>query len=325
VVLGGLHNLTGNRLLDDALDQAFRISLEQSRYVNVVSDDRVSRTLEMMRKPPDRGVRERGDAAAVAVRTGARLVFVPSATDVGGRTRFSVEVLEPSTLRTLAVVSADAKAGAVLAAVDDVSRQLRDRLGEEPALIQRDSQSLPEVTTGSMDALRAFALGQKRYSRGDFNGAMAFFGQAIEVDPEFALAWLGQARCRFAMMNYRDARRLLAEADRRSGHLTPRERLYVQNWALQISDPDRATDGWARMAELYPDYMPASYNAGLNLFHENRLAEALALSRRVAQSRVELPEIAQDQYGRALLASERYAEADIAFSRAAGNGWEGAL
>ena len=56
------------------------------------------------------------------------------------------------------------------------------------------------------------------------------------------------------------------------------------------------TDGWARMAELYPDYMPASYNAGLNLFHENRLAEALALSRRVAQSRVELPEIAQDQY-----------------------------
>ncbi len=49
VVLGGLHNLTGNRLLDDALDQAFRISLEQSRYVNVVSDDRVGRTLEMMR------------------------------------------------------------------------------------------------------------------------------------------------------------------------------------------------------------------------------------------------------------------------------------
>uniref|UniRef100_UPI002041241D hypothetical protein n=1 Tax=Enterobacter hormaechei TaxID=158836 RepID=UPI002041241D len=83
-----------------------------------------------------------------------------------------------------------------LAAVDDVSRQLRDRLGEEPALIQRDSQSLPEVTTGSMDALSAFALGQKRYSRGDFHGAMAFFGQAIEVDPEVALAWLGQARCR---------------------------------------------------------------------------------------------------------------------------------
>lgn len=325
VVLGGLHNFTGNRLLDDALDQAFRISLEQSRYVNVVSDDRVGRTLEMMRKPLNGGIRERGDAAAVAIRAGARLVFVPSATDVGGRTRFSVEVVEPSTLRTLAVVSADAKTGAVLAAVDDVSRQLRDRLGEEPALIQRDSQALPEVTTGSMDALRAFALGQKRYSRGDFAGAMAFFGQAIQVDPDFALAWLGQARCRFASMDYHEAKRLLEEAGRRSEHLTPRERLYVQNWGLQIGDPDRATDGWARMAELYPDYMPASYNAGLNLFHENRLAEALALSRRVAQSRVELPEIAQDQYGRALLASERYVEADIAFGRAASNGWEGAL
>lgn len=325
VVLGGLRNLTGNPLLDDALDQAFRISLEQSRYVNVVSDDRVGRTLEMMRKPLDGGVRERTDAAAVAVRTGARLLFVPSATDIGGRTRFSVEVVEPSTLRTLAVVSADAKAGAVLAAVDDVSRQLRDRLGEEATLIQRDSQALPEVTTGSMDALRAFALGQKRYSRGDFTGAMAFYEQALQVDADFALAWLGQSRCRFATMNYHEAARLLEEARRRSAHLTPRERLYVQNWMLQIRDPDRATDGWARMAELYPDYMPASYNAGLNLFHENRFAEALVLSGRVAQSRVDLPEIAQDQYGRALLASERYAEADIAFSRAASNGWEGAL
>ncbi|HEL2984764.1 putative peptide modification system cyclase [Stenotrophomonas maltophilia] len=325
VVLGGLHNLTGNRLLDDALDQAFRISLEQSRYVNVVSDDRVGRTLEMMRKPPDRGVRERGDAAAVAVRTGARLVFVPSATDVGGRTRFSVEVVEPSTLRTLAVVSADAKAGAVLAAVDDVSRQLRDRLGEEPALIQRDSQSLPEVTTGSMDALRAFALGQKRYVRGDYKGALAFYQQATEIDPEFALAWLGQTRSHFADADFSRAASVLKKAQRWSRHLTTREALYVRNWTLHLGDPDRATDGWMQMAELYPDYLPAANNAAISLYCENRFSEALPLAQRVAMSQVDLLGVGQDQYGRILLAMGRFDEADRALSVAAASGWQGAL
>ncbi|WP_295566083.1 putative peptide modification system cyclase [uncultured Stenotrophomonas sp.] len=325
VVLGGLHNLTGNPLLDDALDQAFRISLEQSRYVNVVSDDRVGRTLEMMRKPLDGGIRERGDAAAVAVRTGARLLFVPSATDVGGRTRFSVEVVEPSTLRTLAVVSADAKAGAVLAAVDDVSHQLRDRLGEEQALIQRDSQTLPEVTTGSMDALRAFALGQKRYVRGDYKGALAFYQQATEIDPEFALAWLGQTRSHFAGTDFAAAATSLAKAREWAAHLPTREALYVRAWSLQIDDPDQATDSWLRMAEMYPDYLAATNNAAMNLYNENRFAEALPLAQRVASSRVDLLAIGQDQYGRILLALGRYDDADRALALAASTGWEGAL
>ncbi|AWH23811.1 putative peptide modification system cyclase [Stenotrophomonas sp. YAU14D1_LEIMI4_1] len=325
VVLAGLRNLTSNPMLDDALDQAFRISLEQSRYVNIVSDDRIVRTLEMMRKPLEGGVRERSDAAAVAMRAGARLLFVPSATDVGGRTRFSVEVVEPSTLRTLTVVSADARPGAVLAAVDDVSRKLRDTLGEETTLIQRDSHALPEVTTGSMDALRAFALGQKRYVRGDYKGALAFYRQATDIDPQFALAWLGQSRSHFATPDFASAGAALAKAAERTVHLPARETFYVRAWMLQINDPDRATDSWLRMAEMYPDYLPASNNAAMNLYNENRLQDALPLAQRVATSQVDLLAVGQDQYGRILLGLGRYEEADRALALAAAGGWQGAL
>ncbi len=325
VVLAEVNNRTGNPLLNDALDQAFRISLEQSRYVNIVSDDRIIRTLEMMRRPLDGGVRERSDAAKVAQRAGARLLFLPSATNVGGRTRFSAEVVEPSTLRTLAVVTADARAGAVLAAVDDVSRQLRDKLGEEAALIRRDSQALPEVTTGSMDALRAFALGQKRYVRGDFKGALGFYQQATDLDARFALAWLGQSRSHFATPDFPAAAAALAKAVAQAAQLPAREALYVRAWALQIDDPDRATDSWMRMAEMYPDYVPATNNAAMNLYHENRLQEALPLARRVAGSQVDLLAVGQDLYGRILLGLGRYDEADRAFGLAASGGWQGAL
>ncbi|MEG2805590.1 putative peptide modification system cyclase [Stenotrophomonas sp.] len=325
VVLGQLQNLSSNVMLDDALDQAFRISLEQSRYVNVVSDDRVSALLQMMRKPSQTDPLDRADAATVAQRAGARLVLLPVVANVGGRTRFSVEVVDPGTRQTLTVKSALARDGAVLAAVDDVTRQLRDELGEGISTIKRNSQRLPDVTTSSLDALRAYALGQKRYARGDYRGALAFYQQATQIDDQFALAYVGQTRAQFASADFAGAALALDQAERRAAHLANREAIYVRNWALQIKDPGRATDGWMRMAELYPDYLPASYNAALNLFVENRFREALPLARSVSESQVDLPAVAWDQYGRILLALGQFDAADVAAGKAAATGWEGAL
>jgi putative peptide modification system cyclase len=325
VVVGKLENLSNNVMLDDALDQAFRISLEQSRYVNVVSDDRISRILEMMRKSPETDPLDRSNATTVAVRSGARLVLLPVVATVGGRTRFSVEVVDPQTRQTLAVRSSLARKGAVLNAIDDVSRQLRDDLGEEAAVIERNSQPLPEVTTSSLDALRAYALGQRRYARGDYKGALAFYQQATQIDDAFALAWLGQTRAHFSSADFASAANALVQAQQRSSHLASREEIYVRNWTLQITDPGRATDGWVRMAELYPDYLPATYNAALNLFVENRFNEALPLAHRVSESHVDLPAVALDQYGRILLALGQYDAADVAAGKAAATGWEGAL
>ncbi|MFG6109247.1 putative peptide modification system cyclase [Stenotrophomonas rhizophila] len=325
VVIGDLRNLTDNPILDDTLDQAFRISLEQSRHVNVVSQDRIERTLQMMRKGVGGGALDRSNAAVVALRTGANLVLMPAVTDVGGRVRFSVEVMDPRTQHTLAVSTSFADRGAVLAAVDKVSLELRDELGEEAAMIQRDAMPLPEVTTANMDALRAFALGQKRYLKGDYRAALGFYQQATEIDGDFALAWLGQARCHFAQVDFGSAADALRRAQALTAHLPTREAMYVKNWTLQVFDPDRAGDGWLRMSELYPDYVPAANNAAMNLYNENRFLDALPLAKRVAESTVDLHSIGLDQYGRILLALGRYDDADAALGKAVSIGWNGAL
>ncbi|MEE7565982.1 putative peptide modification system cyclase, partial [Xanthomonas sp. Kuri4-3] len=325
VVVGDLRNLTGNRLLDGSIDQAFRISLEQSRYVNVVSQMQASSILAMMRKKPEEDALDRDNAASVATRLGARMVLLPSVADLGGRSRFSVEVVDPRTQRTVAISSAYATNASLLGAVDKVTADLRDRLGEDANSIRGTSQPLPEVTTSSLDALRAYSLGQTRYAKGDYRAAVAFYQQAVEVDEQFALAWLGQARGYFASVDLQRATERLEKALSLSARLPAREALYLKNWRTQILDPSHASQAWTQMAELYPDYAPASHNAALNLYNENRFDEALPYARAVAQSQVDLSSVGLDQYARILLAMGQFKAADNALQRAVELGWNGAL
>ncbi|WP_022972104.1 putative peptide modification system cyclase, partial [Xanthomonas maliensis] len=250
VVMGDLRNLTGNATLDGAVDQAFRISLEQSRYVNVLSDDKTRGLLGLMRKDPSKDLLDRGNASAVALRAGAHAVLLPSIADVGGRKRFSVEIIDPRTQQTLAVSSAYANNRSVLDAVDTVTGDLRQQLGETIGSVRDNAMPLPEVTTASMDALRAFALGQKRYFKGDPQGALGFYSSATDIDSNFALAWLGQARANFLLADYPQANRALRTAQNLTSRLPAREAMYAKILSIRLVDPFAAADAWAQMAEL---------------------------------------------------------------------------
>ena len=81
-MVGDVRNLTGDARLDESLEQAFRISLEQSNYVNVVSDLKVRETLERMQKRPGAQV-DRAIGSEVALRDGARALVLPTVAEVG--------------------------------------------------------------------------------------------------------------------------------------------------------------------------------------------------------------------------------------------------
>ena len=95
-------------VLDDSLEQAFRISLEQSRHVNVLSDLKARDTLARMQRAPDT-VLDRAIASEIALRDGARAVILPTVAEVGGRVRVSAEVIDPHTQTTVYAESADGR------------------------------------------------------------------------------------------------------------------------------------------------------------------------------------------------------------------------
>jgi len=325
VVVGDLRNLTGQAALDDSLQQAFRISLEQSRYVNVLSDLKARDTLGRMRRAPDTKL-DRAIASEIALRDGARAVILPTVAEVGGRVRVSAEVIDPRTQTTVYTETADGTGVAsTLDSIDTVTASLRGKLGEAVKSIEKDSVPLPQVTTKNLDALRAYALGQKAYSRGQASEALQFYRRATGLDPQFALAWIGQVRSLYAMVDAPAALEPLRRAQTLRNRLAPREALYLDAWAAEFDAPRKALQKWTELATLYPDFWPGSGNAAIALYGENRFREALPYAERNNSARYELATHAHDLVGRIRLGMEEYDASAKAFDKALALGYTPAL
>ncbi|MFC5578686.1 putative peptide modification system cyclase [Lysobacter niabensis] len=315
VVVGDLRNLTGQSALDDSLEQAFRISLEQSRHVNVLSDLKARDTLGRMRRPPDT-VLDRAVASEIAVRDGARAVILPTVAEIGGRVRVSAEVIDPRTQTTVYAESAEGRGfESALHSIDKVTASLRGKLGEAVKSIEKDSVPLPDVTSKNVDALRAYALAQKAQGKYEYAQALQLFQRATQLDPQFALAWLGQVRVYYSQENATRAEAPLRRAQALRAHLPPREALYLDAWVSVHDTPAQTTAKWVELAQLYPDYLPGRGNASTWLYMENRFQEALAHAKAAAIPQNLLQGQEYDSIGRAQLGLENYAEAETAFKR----------
>jgi putative peptide modification system cyclase len=325
VVVADLRNLTGQSVLDDSLEQAFRISLEQSRYVNVLSDLKARDTLSRMQRKPDT-VLDRAIASEIALRDGARAVILPTVSEVGGRVRVSAEVIDPHSQTTVYSESADGVgAASTLDSIDAVTAALREELGEAIKSIEQDSAPLPQVATKNLDALRAYALAQKALGQGKFAEALQLYVRATQLDPQFALAWIGQMRAQLAAVNAPAAVEPLRRAQALRGHLAPRDAMYLDAWTAEFEAPADALGNWQELATLYPDFWAAQGNAATGLFTRNRFEEALPFAQRNTAPQNELAVLGYDAQGRARLGMEQYALAARAFDEALARGFDNSM
>ncbi|WP_395793533.1 putative peptide modification system cyclase [Aquimonas sp.] len=279
VVLGDLRNLTGDARFDDSLEQAFRIGLEQSRHVNVVSDLRLQQALEMMRKDPS-GPLDRAVGAELAAREGARALILPTLAEVGGRLRLSLEVIEPASQSTVHAfaMTADSASG-LIESVDEgvvgLMQFLQQPLEEENA---PPRISLVKATTGNLEALRAYSLGMRALVSGSHSEAEALLDAAIELDSDFALARLGLASSYRARGDRTGALDQIDKALAREDRLSARERFLARATRhLLRGEGGQATSSWKVAADLYPDSYAAQGGLAWSLWmFEARPADALA-------------------------------------------------
>ncbi|HET7126992.1 MAG TPA: putative peptide modification system cyclase [Lysobacter sp.] len=316
VVVGDLRNLTGDARLDDSMEQAFRISLEQSRYVNVLSDLKAHDTLGRMRRPAGTAL-DRAISSEIALRDGARAVILPTVSEVGGHLRVSAEVVDPHTQTTVYAAYADGKGtGSALASVDQVTDELRGKLGEALESVQKDSRPLPQVSTSNLDALKAYALGEEAYGKDRFSDALQLYRQATTLDPAFALAWIGQARSLTAVQRTSDAMAPLHNAQRLRDHLPTREAMYLDGWSAELEAPDQALEKWRLLAKMYPDFAAGPNNVAIQLQYQNRFAEMLPYLRMTLAAGDGFPAQTYDWLGRAQLGTENYRQAAAMFDKA---------
>ena len=259
IVMGDLQNLTREKMFDDSLDNALRIGLEQSAYVNVISDNQEQDALKRMQREGHSIDRQTG--AELALREGAKALVLPTITEIGSRLRITAEVIDPTTGVTVYTESADAKnADGILLALDSLLQKLRTRLGEPVSLVDERSLPLQQVTTSDIEALRAFSLGVKARETGNSREAMAFFQEAVKLDPDFAMAYLRIAFIHYVNNDSEQALRALQIADSKRSHLSTREALLLDASLSVYKTPQETMDSFKLLARMYPDEYRAYYN-----------------------------------------------------------------
>ena len=264
VVVGDLNNLTGDARLDDPLETALRISLQQSSYVNLIAQPRIDDALARMARKANTPI-DRSIGSEIAQRESAKALLLPTLTEVGGKLRISLEVIDPNTQVTVYTETAEGKGEqSLLASLDAVNHDLREQLGEKVKMIEGSNQPLAKVTTPSLEALRAYSLAQKAYSASRFNDAIGLYQQSIKLDPDFALAYAGLAAISFASNDTLSAKNYLREAVKRRNRMTQRDALKLDGYAATFDRPEVSLRKYRVLAALYPDEYSAYHNYAYN-------------------------------------------------------------
>src|SRR5580704_6871689 len=182
-------NTTADPVFDGALKKALAVDLEQSPYLNVFPDQKIRQTLQYMgRSPGDRITTDVG--REICQREGIKAMLNGSIDSVGGQYVITLEATNAASGDSLGRQQAQAdRKEDVLNAMHGAATKLRGQLGESLSMVQKYDMSLSQATTSSLDALKALSLGDSKHNGGDELGAVPNYQHAIEIDPNFAMAY----------------------------------------------------------------------------------------------------------------------------------------
>jgi eukaryotic-like serine/threonine-protein kinase len=280
VLIADFVNTTGDDVFDGTLRQAMAVQLGQSPFLNIFSEERVRETLRYMGRPPD-GPVTRELAREIAQRQGVKALLTGSISTLGRHYVINLEAVNAASGETILREQVEAESREkVLGRLGDASAKFRQKLGESVSSIEKFAAPIEQATTPSLEAFKAYDLGRKRQFSGQYFEAIPLYRRAVELDPNFAIAYAALA------ISYGTAREddLAAQFSERAFALrdraTERERFYIsaRYYMDVLGDADKAIEVQELWKQTYPrDFVPrtnlsARYSA--NGLYERALEEA---------------------------------------------------
>jgi eukaryotic-like serine/threonine-protein kinase len=262
IVLSDFTNTTGDPVFDSTLKKALSVSLGQSPYLNVVPDSKVQQTLKLMGKPPETRITS-DIGREICQRAHIKAMLTGAIAPLGSEYVITLEAINAATGDSLAQVQEQATSKEqVLNALGLGADKLRGKLGESLASVQKFDKPLQEVTTSSLEALKAFTQADELRERGDALPPVALYQRAIDLDPNFAMAYarmgnqyltVGQAD--LARQNFQKAFELRERA-------SEREKFYITE---KYYDGTGQWEQAIQALELYVQTYPSDASPRVNL------------------------------------------------------------
>ncbi len=337
IVLSDFDNKTGEAVFDDTLKQGLSVQLEQSPFLALVSERRVSETLKLMGRSPDDRLTA-NVTREVCQRTGSKAMVTTSIAGLGSQYVIGLKATNCNTGDVLAEAQEQAAGKeAVLKALDNAAISLRSKLGESLSSVEKYATPVEEATTPSLGALKAYSLGLKTwFAKGDTASA-PFFKRAVELDPNFAMAYAWMATAYYDVNETGRAAENIRKAYGLREKVSERERFYIESGYYELltgelekgaqadelwqqtyprddlpymrlgfdsatqGNWERALEEWQVAMHLDPDNGILYYLLGLAYMSGNRLDEAEAVFEQAEERKLENEQLLQSRYWLAFL------------------------
>jgi eukaryotic-like serine/threonine-protein kinase len=281
IVLADFSNSTGDTVFDDTLKTALSIGLNQSPFLNVLSDNKVAATLKLMTRPGD--TRLTPDIAReLCQRTGSKAYLTESIASLGSQYVLGLKAVNCQSGDPLAEeqVTAASKEK-VLDALGEAASKLRGELGESLATVQKFDVPLSEATTSSLEALKAYSIGEKAAKEKGAIAALPYHQRAIELDPNFAMGYMTVGNDYSNLSELGRASEYITKAFQLREHASEREKLEISTeyYSQVTGELHKAAQTYQEEIESYPRAPGAYANLGLVFSQQGQYDKAVEATR----------------------------------------------
>ncbi len=254
IVLADVENETGDPVFDDALDTALRYEMTQTPYLNILGMDKVLGTLTQLKLPPTTKLTPEV-ARQICGKTNSRLVISQSIADAGNSYQLRMAAVDCGSGAILARAQADiSRRNDIVHESGVTAARLRAQLGEPADSLARFNPPLEQALSTSLDALQVAAQGGKLYLAGDAAGALKLFQRAVELDPNFAIAYGRMGAAYLFLGNTELSEASYTRAYQLRDRLTEKDRLgaEITYYSNVIGDWEKEYTTALHLLEIFP-------------------------------------------------------------------------
>ncbi|HXW92834.1 MAG TPA: protein kinase [Terriglobales bacterium] len=285
IVLADFTNKTGEEIFDDTLKTALNVSLNQSPFLYVLSENKVAATLKLMTRPPETKLTPEV-ARELCERASSKAYIAGSIASLGSQYVLGLKAVSCQDGDVLAQEQTTAASKEkVLNALGESASKLRGELGESLASVQSFDKPLEQVTTSSLEALQTFTRGDELRAHGKEEETIPLYQHAVELDPNFAMAYAKLAVLFGELKEFETSNEYARKAFALSDRVSQREKFYIDTryYYKFTGEIDKQSDTYRLWAQTYPrDEDP---HVGLAFLYrttgqyENAISEALQANR----------------------------------------------
>jgi tetratricopeptide (TPR) repeat protein len=278
ILIADFENQTGEQVLDKSLYAAFTLSIDQSRYVNVVTRRRMLENLKRMEKV-DLNYLDEETIRDMAIREGINIYLIPGISKIGNKYIINCKINEAESGEVLKSEIQYAEGeNEILEKLDVLSRNIRVDLGETNREISQQNKPLRQVTTSSLEALKQYSLGIEEHWKSNFEQARYYYENALKIDSNFISAKASLGNLLFEKFDREKGKILIADAIKSLDRVTDKEKYSILAfYSLNVErDLEKGIKYTKMRIDLYPDDPTPHNNLGWIYQKTGKYNEAVA-------------------------------------------------